>query len=68
MKNKDIAALSDQELIEKIAEEKAGLNKMKLNHAISPIENPLKIRNTRRTIAKMVTETNKRKKAAKTGK
>ena len=38
MKNKDISALSDQELIEKIKEEKAGLNKMTLNHAISPVE------------------------------
>ena len=67
MKNKEIAALSDQELQEKITEEKAGLNKMKLNHAVSPVENPAKIRTIRRTIAKLITETNKRKKAA-TGK
>ena len=60
MANKEIKGLSDQELRERIAEEKAVLNKMKLNHAISPIENPSKIRNNRRQIARMVTESNKR--------
>jgi large subunit ribosomal protein L29 len=64
MKNTEIAGLSDQELIEKIKEEKAGLNKLSLNHAVSPVENPLKIRATRRNIARLVTEVNKRKKAA----
>ena len=63
MKNKEIAALSDQELLDKIAEEQSGLNKMKLNHAVSPIENPLKIRSARKTIARLLTESTKRKKA-----
>lgn len=63
MKNKEIVGLSDQELIEKIKEEKAGLNKMTLNHAISPVENPAKIRVNRRNIARLKTEENKRKKA-----
>ena len=61
MKNKEITALSDQELTDKIIEEKAGLNKMKLNHAVSPIENPSKIYSTRKMIAKMMTESTKRK-------
>ncbi|MBA2612952.1 MAG: 50S ribosomal protein L29 [Bacteroidetes bacterium] len=66
MKNKDnISALSDQELIEKIKEEKAGLNKMTLNHAISPVENPAVIRVNRRNIARMLTVLNKRNKASK---
>ncbi|MCE3226013.1 MAG: ribosomal protein [Bacteroidetes bacterium] len=65
MKNKEIAGLSDQELIEKIKEEQAGLNKMTLNHAVSPVENPAKIRLNRRNIARLNTEVNKRKKAAK---
>jgi large subunit ribosomal protein L29 len=65
MKNKEIAGLSDQELIEKIKEEKAGLNKMTLNHAVSPVENPATIRLNRRNIARLKTEVNKRKKAAK---
>jgi large subunit ribosomal protein L29 len=64
MANKEIKGLSDQELFERIKEEKAGLNKMTLNHAISPVENPSKIRVNRRNIAKMLTEANNRKKAS----
>ena len=65
MENKEIKGLSDQELLEKIKEEKAGLNKMVLNHAISPVENPSQIRVNRRNIAKMQTEVSNRKKASK---
>jgi large subunit ribosomal protein L29 len=62
MENKDITALSLQELKDKIKEEKAGLNKMTINHAISPIENPLKIRSTRKLIARLSTELTKKNK------
>lgn len=65
MANKEIKGLSDQELRERISEEKAALNKMKLNHAISPVENPSKIRENRRNVARMITEANKRKQASK---
>jgi len=65
MENKEIKGLSDSDLMEKIKEEKAGLNKMTLNHAISPVENPAVIRLNRRNIARMVTEVNNRKKASK---
>jgi large subunit ribosomal protein L29 len=64
MENKEIKGLSDQELIEKIKEEKANLNKMKLNHAISPMENPALIRVNRRNVAKMLTEASNRKNKA----
>lgn len=65
MKNKDIIALSDQELLDKIKEEKAALSKLKVNHNVSPIENPIKIRDSRKAIARMATEATKRKKATK---
>lgn len=65
MKSKDIILLSDQELIEKIKMEKNKLVKLKLQHAISPLPNPMEIRNTRRTIARLLTEYNKRKKNTK---
>jgi large subunit ribosomal protein L29 len=65
MANKEIKGLSDQELFDRIKDEKAALNKMTLNHAISPVENPSKIRVNRRNIAKMLTEANNRKKASK---
>jgi large subunit ribosomal protein L29 len=65
MATKEIKGLSDQELMEKITAEKADLNKVTLNHTISPVENPSKIRVSRRNIARMLTEVNNRKKAAK---
>lgn len=60
MKQKDIAQLSVAELRERLAEERAMLVKMMLNHQVSPIENPLKIRSARRTIARLNTEMTKR--------
>jgi large subunit ribosomal protein L29 len=65
MANKEIKGLSDQELMDRIAVEKAALNKMTLNHAISSVEHPSKIRINRRNIARMLTEANKRKQASK---
>lgn len=61
MKQQDIILLSDQELKEKIEAEKNKLVKLKLQHAISPIENPMEIRKTRKNIARLLTEFNKRK-------
>ncbi len=60
-KQQDIILLSDQELKEKIEAEKNKLIKLKLQHAISPIENPMEIRKTRKNIARLLTEFNKRK-------
>jgi large subunit ribosomal protein L29 len=65
MKNKEIINLSDAELNEKVSDGKSALNKIKLNQAISPVENPAKIRTDRRAIARMLTEVSKRKNAAK---
>jgi large subunit ribosomal protein L29 len=61
MKNKEIQALSEQELRAKVAEEKEALVKTKINHAVSPIDNPASIRINRRKIARLLTEANKRK-------
>ncbi|MGZ4000806.1 MAG: 50S ribosomal protein L29 [Bacteroidia bacterium] len=65
MKNQDIVALSAQELTEKVKEQKDALNKMKINHKISPVENPMTIRTARKTVARLLTEASKRKKASK---
>ncbi len=56
MKTAEVKGLSTKELIERIEDEKGMLVKMKLNHHISPLDNPLKIRKTRRTIARLTTE------------
>ncbi len=65
MKNKDIVALSTAELQEKVSAEKAILTKLKLNHTVAPIENPIKIRDTRKAVARLATELTKRNKASK---
>jgi large subunit ribosomal protein L29 len=66
MKNKEIAQLAPDGIREKIAEESAALYKLKLNHTVSSIENPLKIRDSRRTIARLKTALKEREiKAAK---
>ena len=56
MKNSEIKALSAEELAEKIRTEADSLQKLKFAQAISPIENPMKIRESRRLIAKLKTE------------
>lgn len=61
MKQNEIAKLTDTELTELLATERSSLEKQVLNHAVSPAENPLKIRSTRRTIARILTEMGSRK-------
>ena len=60
MKTSEIKDLTTEEIREKIETEKAALNKMKMNHAVSPLENPMLIRRTRRNIARLMTELRKR--------
>lgn len=60
MKQKEITQMSLSEIQEKLTEEKGSLVKLELNHTVSPIENPLVIRSTRRTIARLNTELRKR--------
>ena len=60
MKTSEIKDLTTGEIREKIETEKAALTKMKMNHAVSPLENPMLIRTTRRNIARLMTELRKR--------
>ncbi len=60
MKQEVIKELSTAEIIERIEDERAQFAKLKLNHAISPIENPQRIKETRRTVARLETELRKR--------
>lgn len=55
MKASEIKGLSISEIEEKLAAARLELEKMKLAHAISPLENPMKIRKTRKDIARMLT-------------
>ena len=56
MKNSEIRALSLDELQQKISGEEEALNKLKFAHAISPIENPMKIRESKKMVARLKTE------------
>lgn len=60
MKNSEIIELSTAELIEKISTTSEELIRMKLNHTVNPLENPMKIRFTRKDIARLNTELRKR--------
>jgi large subunit ribosomal protein L29 len=60
MKQVDIKDLSVDDLTEKLQEQKSILNKFKLSHAVSPLENPSQIKFVRRTIARINTELRKR--------
>lgn len=56
MKNSEIVELTTKELIERIDSEKTYLLKLKLNHAVSPLDNPMKIRQAKKNVARMLTE------------
>ncbi len=64
MKYQEILELSDQELKERLDNEKDYLTRLQLNHAISPLDNPNKIVESRRSVARMKTEVNRRKNEA----
>jgi large subunit ribosomal protein L29 len=64
MKASVIRELTDAELQQKLAEETATLNRLVMNHAVSPIENPLSIRTSRKTVARIRTEIRKRELAS----
>ncbi len=60
MEQEVIKELSLAELKERLEEELKQLVKLRLNHAVSPLENPNKIKVYRRTIARIKTELRKR--------
>lgn len=60
MKQSVIVELTTAEIVERLAEERQQLTKLKLNNAITPLENPNKIKEQRRAIARMKTELRKR--------
>ncbi|MDR1983266.1 MAG: 50S ribosomal protein L29 [Prevotellaceae bacterium] len=55
MKTAEIREMAINDLIERIETEKTNLSTMKMNHAISPIENTSKLKESRKNIARMLT-------------
>jgi len=60
MKQQEITKLSDADLRGRIENLEEKLMKMKVSHTVTPIENPLQIRATRKTVARLKTELGKR--------
>jgi large subunit ribosomal protein L29 len=60
MKNSEIKEFTTKEIAERIDTEKDKLTRLKLNHAISPLENPIVITETRKNIARLKTEMRRR--------
>ena len=56
MKIADIKNLSAGDIQNKLTEVKADFNKLKMSHSISSIDNPIQIRDMRKTIARLETE------------
>lgn len=60
MKIAEVRELSTKELVERIEAETASLNQRKINHSVSPMDNPAQLKQLRRTIARMKTELRQR--------
>ncbi len=60
MKQAEIIELSIEALRERIVDVQVTYRRLKMTHAVSRVENPLKLRSTRRVIARLKTELKKR--------
>ena len=56
MKSSEIRELTEKELEERLESEENMLVRMRMNHAVSPLDNPNKIVETRKNIARLKTE------------
>ena len=55
MKASELRELTVKEIEEQIENEQSFLIKQRLNHAVSPLDNPMKLQETRRNIARLKT-------------
>jgi large subunit ribosomal protein L29 len=60
MKQQEILKMSDSDLKSKITDMQIQLSNLKFNHQISPVENSLRIKIMRKTVARLLTELSKR--------
>ena len=63
MENTVIREFSNEELVERLAEERLKLTKMRLSHAVSPLENPMELKHARKLVARLLTEQTNRSKS-----
>jgi len=60
MKTQVIKEMTTNELKERLAEERKQASKLQMNHAVNPLDNPGVIGQTKKTIARILTELRKR--------
>ncbi|PRY16204.1 LSU ribosomal protein L29P [Pontibacter ummariensis] len=60
MKNSEIKALSLEDLKERLNTENSNIQNLRFAHAISPLENPMKIRESKKLVARLNTELRRR--------
>ena len=60
MKQAEIKELSVEELQQKLSELKKASADLKMAHSVTPLENPMQIKRTRKTVARLATELTKR--------
>jgi len=65
MKAQVLTDMPENELHDLLVTEREKLIKMKMSHAVSPMENPLQIKFTRKAIARVMTELSKRRNTSK---
>ena len=65
MKAQVLTDMPENELHDLLVTEREKLIKMKMSHAVSPMENPLQIKFTRKAIARIMTELSKRRNTSK---
>ena len=63
MKAQVLTDMPDNELRELLISEREKLERMKMSHSVSPLENPLQIKFKRKMIARLLTEISKRSKS-----
>lgn len=56
MKQEVVKELSTADIIERLEEERKHLTRLKMNHAVSPLDNPHQISTNRKVIARLETE------------
>jgi large subunit ribosomal protein L29 len=61
MKHREYKDLPTKELVERYKEEKVRLTKVKFNNAVARIEQPHKLKEARKEIARLLTEINSRR-------
>jgi large subunit ribosomal protein L29 len=60
MKTGEIREMTEKEIVERIETESSQLLKLRLNHAVSPLDNNMKIKETRKNIARLKTNLGER--------